>query len=266
VTIFEATQDPANIAIAQLHVFVSQAGEQLEVGQYCVVSNTGDRTFVGAFSSDSEQRTTWSIALPDGAENLRFDGGDLGGRFVPLDNGFADTRPVLPGSASVEVSFTYELPYSAGVQLEQMFDLPVNSAVIVLPEGDLALSGAQLSAGETLETQMGPALSYVAGFLNPGEPLAFAVVPRPSEVSRTRPAERSSGLAVGIAALVAAGAASYWMWRSPAPGPVPERVRAQVEAIAQLDRDYQVGLVAEAEYRNKRSTLKRRLSDRLSGN
>jgi hypothetical protein len=172
----------------------------------------------------------------------------------------------LPGTASVEASFTFDLPFSEGLQLEQVFDLPVNSAVMVLPEGDLALNGAQLSAGEKLETEVGPALSYLAGPLNSGEPLAFEIVSRSSGVSATRPVERSSGLAVGIAGLAAAGAAAYWMWRPPAPGPVPAHVRSQVEAIAALDRDYEAGLIAETQYRKKRSTLKRRLSDRLSSN
>jgi hypothetical protein len=166
----------------------------------------------------------------------------------------------------VEASFTYDLPYREGLRLDQVFDLPVNSVVMVLPEGDLAVSGSQLSAGERLETQEGPALSYLAGPLDRGEPLAFAVIPRPPDSSATRPTERSNGLAVGIAALAVAGAASYWLWRPPAPGPVPAHLRSQVEAIAALDQDYEAGLIAETPYRKKRSALKQRLSDRLSGN
>jgi hypothetical protein len=70
---------------------------------------------------------------------------------------------------------------------------------------------------------------------------------------------------VGIAALAAAGVTAYWMWHSPAPGPVPMQVRSQVEAIAALDRAYEAGLIEETQYRKKRSSLKRRLSDQLSG-
>jgi hypothetical protein len=178
---------------------------------------------------------------------------------VALDDGFADTRPVLPGSASVEASFTYDLQYDVGLPLEQVFDVPVNAAVVVLPEGDLALQGTQLSAEEMLDTQMGPALSYVAGPLSRGEPLAFAVVPGASPSAAAQPVERPHGLVVGIVALAAAGMALYWMWRSPVPGPMPNQVRAQVEAIAALDRDYEAGLVAENQYHRKRTALARRL-------
>jgi hypothetical protein len=250
-TIYETTENPANVAIAQLHIFVDQTGDQLEVGQYCLVSNTGDQTYVGAFSAAADQRTTWSIALPGGVENLRFEDADLGGRFVALDGGFADTRPVLPGAASVEASFTYEMAYSEGLELEQVFNVPVNAAVLVLPGEDLALKGAQLSPEDLLDTQMGSAL-------------VFAVVPRAAGGSAVQPIERSRELILGIAALAAAAVTVSWLWRSPAPPPMPPQVRPQVEAIAALDRDYEAGLIAEKQYRQKRTSLKRRLSDQLS--
>lgn len=263
ITIYETTENPADVAIAQLHIFVDHTGGQLEVGQYCLISNSGDRTYVGRVDPASDERTTWSIVLPDGTENLRFDGAELGGRFVALDDGFADTRPVLPGTASVEASFTYDLPYSEGLRLEQRFDVPVNSAVMVLPEGELALQGTQLSAEGTLDTQMGSAFSYTAGRLDRGEPLAFAIVPRAGGGSATQPAGRSNGLVVGVVALAATSVAVYWMWRAPASGPIPAQFRARVEAIAALDQDYEAGLVAENQYRQKRAALKRQLSDQL---
>jgi hypothetical protein len=264
-TIYDTTENPANVAIGQLHVFLNRTGGQLEVAQYCLVNNTGDRTYVGRLSPAVGERTTWSIVLPDDAENLRFDGAELGGRFLASDDGFGDTRPVLPGAATVEASFTYELQYRDDLPLEQAFDVPVNAAVVVLPGGDLALRGTQLSAEETLETQMGPALSYMVGPLSRGEPLAFAVVPRAPASSAAQPIERSDGLAVGIAALAAAGVFVYWMWRSPAPGPVPTQVRSQVEAIATLDREYEAGLVTTKPYRQERAALKRQVSEQLPG-
>ncbi|MGD2166382.1 MAG: hypothetical protein PVH50_12735, partial [Anaerolineae bacterium] len=89
VTIYETTEDPAAISVAQLHLFVDRSGERIQVGEYAVVGNAGDRTYVG--SSASGIGRTWSVRLPHGAENLTFDSGLLGGRFIALDNGFADT-------------------------------------------------------------------------------------------------------------------------------------------------------------------------------
>jgi hypothetical protein len=141
----------------------------------------------------------------------------------------------------------------------------VNAAVVVLPEENVALQGAQLSAEEMLDTQMGRALSYTAGPLGAGEPLAFTIVTRASASPGTPSTQSSNGLTAGIASLAVAGLAVFWIWRSPDPGPMPTQLRAQVEAIAALDQDYEAGLVGEDQYRQKREALKQQLSARLLG-
>lgn len=263
-TIYETTTDPANVDIFQLHVFVNRVSEQIQLGAYAVIGNTGSRTYVGSRASTSDGATesaqrTWSVELPDGAENLQFEGGELGGRFISLEGGFADTRPIPPGNAGVETSFTYELPFQEGIEIRQSFDVPVRSAVLVLPEGDWALEGASISSQGTLETQMGTALSYSAGPLEADEPLAFTLVPRTLETSR--PPDGSggaseNGLVVGLGALVIAGVAITWMWRSPSTSPMPVEVQSEIEAIAALDRDFENGKLPEASYRKKRRRLR----------
>jgi len=262
VTIYETTDDPAEVVIAQLHVFVNKMEERVQVGTYAVMSNTGSRTYVGR--SDDTTRTTWSVRLPEGAANLQFDTSELGGRFVPLEDGFADTRSIPPGDASVETSFTYELPFDQGMEIEQSFDVPVRAVVLVLPEGDWGLQGTGISSEGALDTQMGAALSYTAGPLGAGEPLAFNLVPR-SAASPARVEPSSNGLGLGIAMLVVAGAVIALMWRSSSPDPMPREVRPHVEAIASLDRRFESGQLSEEAYRNKRQSLKRRLRRTLSG-
>lgn len=263
VTIYETTQDPANVTISQLHLFVNQIGELIQVGEYAVMANGGSRTYVGA--TNEGVTTTWTAKLPESAENLQFDGAELGGRFVSVDDGFADTRPIPPGGASVETSFTYELPFQEGTEIEQSFDVPVRAVVLVLPEGDWGLRGAGISSEGTLDTQMGAALSYTAGPLSAGEPLAFTVVPKSSSALETPRTPSSNGLALGIVALIVAGAVVALVWRAPSPGPVPEEARTQVAAIAKLDREFESGRLPEQSYRKKRRSLKRRLRQALSG-
>jgi len=263
VTVYETTQDPAEISISQLHLFVNIMGDRTQVGVYAVIGNAGSRTYTG--SPADAVSTTWSAKLPDGAESLQFDGAELGGRFVALEDGFADTRPVLPGGASLETSFTYELPFQEGVQIEQVFDVPVRAAVLVLPEGDWGLRGPGITSEGTLDTQMGAALSYTAGPLAADEPLAFRLVSQSAGTSSAPNDEPSSGLAMGIAALVMAGVAVTLMWRAPSPDPIPPKLRPQVEALAALDHDFQRGGVSEESYREKRRSLKRRLRETLAG-
>ncbi len=270
VTIYETTEDATDIAISQLHLFVNQMGNSVQIGTYAVIGNNGNRTYIG--TPVDGVRTTWSVQLPDQAENLTFEHAELGGRFLALEDGFADTRSLLPGDARFETSFTYELPFEETMEIAQSFDVPVRAAVLVLlkrSDGDWQLRGEDVTSESTLETQMGPALSYTAGPLGAGEPLTFSIVPSTSSGSspppgRTAEGRSSNGLALGVVALVVAGVVVALMWRAPSPGPVPTSVRPQVEAIAALDRDFEDGNVSEASYRQRRRSLKRRLHQTLS--
>jgi hypothetical protein len=269
VTINETTNSPENVSVAQLHFFVNKLDGQVQIGEFAVVANTGDRTYVG--SEDQVGGTTWSVTLPEGASDLRFDGAELGGRFVPTQNGFADTRPVPPGEASVETSFTYELPFEEGLGIEQTINLPVRAAVLVLPEGAWSLVGEQLGSEGVLDTQMGAALSYTAGPLAAGEPLFFNIVRR-EEVEdglvgnggQAGQVSSGRGLTWGIGALLAAAVAVAVMWTSGSSESVPAEVEDQVREIARLDRAHERGELSEQAYEDGRRALKQKIRAILS--
>jgi hypothetical protein len=251
---------PSDILIAQLHIFMSKVGDRVQVVEYYLISNAGDQTYEGTQDSETGKLITLTFSLPDGAEALRFDGPGLGERFVEVEGGFADTEPIPPGTATVEVLFSYELPYREGLPVEHTFDVPVASVVLVLSEEEMALKGAGVTPAGTVDTQMGPAFSYTAGPLAAGEPLVFALatgsqpVPAaPSSLNLVRSPTREA--AVGLVALAGALAAAYLLWRSPVPGPLPARVRPLVEEIAALDADFEAGQVSEKAYREKRKSL-----------
>lgn len=264
ITIYETTENPEHVSIAQLHFFVNKLDGKVQVGEFAVVANTGHRTFVGL--PDVEGPRTWSVTLPKGADGLRFDGAELGGRFVRTEDGFADTRPVPPGDASVETSFTYEIPFEEGLSIEQVVDLPVRAAVLVLPEGGWSLVGERLSSEGTLDTQMGAALSYTAGPLAASEPLSFRLVPREAGNVPAEPTAQGGsggGLIWGVAALAAAGVAAAAMWTSGQDTTMPVEVEDHVRAIAALDHAYEGGDVAEQVYRERRRSLKQKIRQTL---
>jgi hypothetical protein len=264
VTIYETTEDSSAVLVTQLHVFMTREEERLQVGEYYLVSNTGDRTYVGA-EDETDQRITLSFTIPDGAEGLNFDGPGLGERYLERAEGFADTEPIPPGTATVEALFSYDIPYREGFRVERTFDVSVASVVLVLSDEGMALEGARLTSEGAMDTQMGPALSYTAGPLAAGEPLAFTLIARPQTMplvpTGTAPAARNPARegALGLAALAAAVAAVYWMWRSPGPGPLSARARRGVELIAALDADFEAGRVGKKKYHKERGMLKRQL-------
>jgi hypothetical protein len=271
VTIYETTDEPTRIQITQIHLFINGLGDRVQIGEYHLIGNLGDRTYVGVENSETEQRTTLHITLPDEADELSFDGPGLGERFLELGEGFADTEPIPPGDATVEVLFSYQLVYQEGMQVTRTFDAPVSSVVILLSAEGLALKGVEIVPGERMNTQMGTALSYTAGPLATGEALSFTLFAQPEATMPSTltgsPSNRNTAWesSIGLVALAVAVAVVYWLWRSPAPGTLPSQARPLVEAIAVLDEDFEAGRLNEGEYRKKRKSLKQQLRALLGG-
>jgi hypothetical protein len=269
-------QPPPDIVVTQLHMFITRSEGGLAIGEYYLLSNTGERTYAGVEDPQTGERVTVSFTLPEGARGLLFDGPGLGERFVETEGGFADTEPIPPGMATVEVLFTYELPYSGEIQMERTFEVPVASVVLVIAEEGLALAGDGVTSAGVVDTQMGPALSYTAGPLEMGEPLIFSVVADQSlsvVVPETPAAETPAlgrntarGAAIGLAAMAVAMIVTYLLWRSPAPGPCPVEARPLVEEIAALDAGFEAGRMEEGAYRQKRGALKQRVRMSLEKN
>jgi hypothetical protein len=270
VVIYETTGDPAAIVVAQLHVLLTRVEDRLQVGEYYLVSNAGDRTYVGVEDQGADRRATLTFTLPDGAAGLGFDGPGLGERFLERGGGFADTRPVPPGTATVEVLFHYRLPYREGLRVERVFDVPVDAVALLLPEGDVVLEGERITRAGTLDTEMGPALSYTAGPLAAGEPLVLTLAAGPqlapatptgAAPSRNAPVE----LALGLLALAAGAVAAYLLARYPAVRPLPAGARPLVEGIAALDVRFEAGEVPEGAYRQRRASLKMQVHALVNG-
>jgi pentose-5-phosphate-3-epimerase len=240
ITIYDTTDDPGAIQVAQLHVFVEVAGDRLWIAEHYQIGSAGDRTYAGALP----------FTLPQNALDLRLDD-ELGTRYQERAGGFSDTRPVPPGPVTSEVYYSYELPYQAGMAVERDFLLPVASAALVVTGEGITLEGAQLTPEGSLDTDAGQALVYSAGPLAVGETLAF----RLGEAVQERRSGGAGEIAVGLAALVVAAGLVYLLWRPPAPGPVPARVRPLVQALAALDAH----ALPEQAYRRERKKLVRRI-------
>jgi hypothetical protein len=270
ITVYETTEDSSTILITQAHVFIAFAEGRVWIEEYYLVGNTGDRTYVGVDDTGTGQRTTLSFTLPDGAENLSFDGLSLGERYVGQEGRFADTEPVPPGSATVEMLLSYELPYQEGMDVERAFGVPVDSVALVLSGEQVALEGAGVTPTGTMDTQMGPALSYAAGPLAAGESLVFTLIRQqqataPSTQAGSYPVRNVTyEISAGLVALALAMVAVSLLWRSPATAPLPARARPLVEAIAALDTDFEAGQIGEKAYRKRRKALKRQLCARLA--
>lgn len=267
ILIFEPTADPANVQIGQGHLFIMPMAGRLYVTEHYLLDNTGERAYIGALDPVSGERATLYFSPPEGATGLTFEGPGLGERFVGDETRFADTRAIPPGSAAIEVSFSYELPYRERQTIERVFEAPVRSLALVVNSDSLGLEGEGIAAAGAMDTQMGPVFSYGAGPLTAGEPLAFTLAPVNQEGQATtqqpRQRDATGELGIGLMALAVAGIAIYALWQPPAAPPMPADARPLVAEIAALDTRFADGEVTESAYHQQRETLKRRLRGQI---
>jgi hypothetical protein len=254
----------ADIRVAQLHIFVVPAGDRVQVGEYYVLSNTGSATYSGSADAASGKQITLTFTLPAGATNLQFAGAGLGERFVEQPGGFADTQPIPPGQSKAEVQFSYELPYREGMQIQRTFEVSIDSLVVLITGQGMAIEGQGLKSLGSIDTQMGPALYYQGGPLAPNQPVVFTVTGQASsQPSGTGtealavPVARSNGAeaGVGLLALLAAAVGAHWLLRKPAASKKPAGVAPLIQAIAELDEDFEAGRLPKEAYRGKRAAL-----------
>lgn len=267
------TEDPSRVVVTQLHIFLRQVEDHLEVREFYLVSNTGDQTYIGREDPQTGRRHTLAFTLPPTAADLEIlEPADE--HWVKVDGGIAYTEPISPGSVSLEVAFLYTLPFAEGMEVERTFPVQVASLGVMTMGGNLAAEGSALTSGGVMDTSQGPVRVYTAGPLAAGERIRFRVRTEPLETALApggpTPAPRPSRnptaeVALGLVALAVAVVAAWVLLRPPLPGPAPASVRAQIEAIAALDEDYQAGRLDEREYRRRRDALKREALKYLGG-
>jgi hypothetical protein len=263
--------DTTGLYIEQAHLFLVPDGQRLYIAEIYSVSNSGDRTYVGGQTATNDHLPL-SFTVPAEAENLRAISSGLEEYTGSEGTTLVHTQPIVPGTATVEISFSYERPYREGMRLTRDLDIPIQSVLLLLQGGGLVAEGTALSFNGTIETQMGNSASYLAGPLAAGEILDFSIT---AQQGRTiREGGRNSGtsgidkihaweILLGIGALAATGFATFAIWKPAPMSEIPESARPLLTGIAQLDYAYANGEIDEAAYRAKRAALKQALKAHL---
>jgi hypothetical protein len=272
ITVYETTSDASGVRIEQMHLFFDFAPGQTTVGQLYIVTNSGDRAFIAA------DATSVRFPLPPGASNVRFQDGELGGRYQAVTGGFADTEAVAPGTGSAQILVSYDLPYD-GKKLDVNLKMPypVKNVNVLVPEGGIKLTSAQLNSAGVRQTQGGNMLNYVGGSLEAGQILAVQLSgTADGTLAGTTSASGASVSPVLVVSaallLVAAGIVAFvWLRQQRVASELAEEevevedVEARqdelLDSIAALDDDFGAGRVGEADYRSQRAALKAELTE-----
>ena len=252
-TIYEPSAETEALRIARLHLLIDFPAEgTARVLELWALTNPTDRVI-------DDPQGVLHISLPAGATNVQFDELAPGGRFRETPTGYLDTAPVPPGTGAGDLAFGFDLLFENRLEFRQLIDHPVEAVVILVVPGGPSLSGAGMQDMGLLDMGGVAMQAYSLEALAPGETLTF-------RISGGAGGGGGLGLLIGGgtlgAALVLAG---LWWYRGSRPPQEPaQRPAIQepadraglLQAIAQLDDEYEGGQLDEAEYRAGRAALK----------
>ncbi len=277
VTIYDTTTDTSTLRVDRLHIFFEfPTPETIRVIELYVVSNTGEKTVV----AEEPGQPVVTFDLPDGATNLQFQDGELGGRYVTTEEGFGDTRPVPPGNGAYQVVFAYELPYAKRAEIRHAVTLPTDSVALLAPTNGVKVKSDMLEDAGVRQIEGQSIHLYQSEPLQPGDEIVFEVSGKPKEAPEGGPTTTRTGLAIGLVVfgvgLIALGVvlwkrqqvAEEEVWdeedEGEAGAPVDEDdPETLMDAILNLDDLYKQGRLPEEAYRRRRAELKARLAELL---
>lgn len=271
---YETTTDSSGLIIDRLHMFLDFATEgKVQVVQLYLISNPTDRTIIGSEPGAG----VVNFSLPEGYENLQFQDGVLGDRYLEIPGGFADTQSVRAGITDYQVLVAFELPYKNKLTMEQIINHTMTSAVLLLPENGVKLkSDALLDAGSR-DVQGTPYKMFTGTPLAAGDALSIELSGRPGGglPVLSSPESRNS-LLIGLVALgvvlVIAGLLLFRRERHARDEELEEEELEEddlddsdslMDAIIALDDMFKAGELPEEAYQQRRAELKRRLEEHL---
>ena len=143
------------IRINRSHWIVDSQPGALILGQIYTYGNTGDRTYLGQMLEGVDEPVTVGLRLPAGAEEISFENGVLGDRFLQVGDTIYDTLPVVPGEDTRQIIVRYALPYNGtAVDLAQDFIYPVDQlSLLVADLPNLNIDVAGMESGGTQDVQ-----------------------------------------------------------------------------------------------------------------
>lgn len=274
VEVFGTTTDKSALSIERLHVFVNFPEENLaQFAEIFIVSNFGQQTVVAEESGGA----VLNYFLPPGADNLRFESGSIGERFLVTEEGFSDTASIPPGSGVYQLLVFYDMPYdNQRLVFDQKMSLPVGAVVVMTPSSGVSLKGDGFEDMGVREIQEGSIHVYSGEQLDQGEELSFSLSGIPQgtrgQEGQAQVINRQNliiGLGIFGGALLVIGVYFYIRLQREERLDISfedDDVRKEeiMDAIIALDDMFEEGEIAEEAYRQRRSDLKSRLEGLLS--
>jgi len=238
-----------------------------------IISQDGDRVYVGGEQVAPDRRVTLRFPLPAGYQDLGVDPGPIGQRFFVVEDAVVDTLPVPPGQGIRQVMIRYRYPYQGKrLEFQHVLAYPVAHLNVLVNDVGVKVSSSQV----TFQGKRGGSgqqfLNLAGSDIPAGEviTLSFEDLPHGDE---TRAAVGSPVVLVAVIVALAGALAAigYLIWQRqrevPAMEPSAPADLSELEmererlilSIARLDDEYEAGNIDEDVYQRERSARKARL-------
>lgn len=266
IPIYEKTSDISALIADRAHLFLDfSIPGSLQIVTYLLVSNL-DKYVV---ASAEPRQPVLTFELPEGAKNLQFDNSVLGERFILTADGLGDMMEIRPGIQQHEILFGYELPYERKASFSVAFPITVTIATIVIPDHGVGLKSDQLVESGQRTTETGVMNLYTASEIPAGSEIEISLSGKPGgETPGTSDSTNNLAVGLGVFALVLV-ASGIWFIRNQKARrevDVPEEEITGLEtedsllnAVVDLDEQYENGKLSQGEFELRRSELKERL-------
>ena len=264
IVVYDSTTSDEAIKIASAHTVIYTGGGSLEIGEYYLVINEADRTYIGSKEiAGSENRKTLNFRVPSEATDLQFGGELMECCILKSEDGFSDTMPVIPGSK--DVTYYYRINYNSGIYTFSSSVMYPTANYDLLVQGEtVQVASDQLAEEEAVFIEE-TVFNHLSGSdFDSGDILMAQLADLPKIVNSTNNQVAIVWVALILVVLTGGFGFVYLKKKrkfqavNPIDSPDQSRQRLLVE-LAQLDDDFQAGKITEDVYRRQRMVKKAQL-------
>ncbi len=235
VQLYESTADPSVLRVGQLHLVFDLASDGATVTEICLLSNTGQRTFVapgGAGLTIPVPANAAAVAVQNQQGSINAD---------RTAQGLQITAPLLPGQGTAELIFTFRL-LSRPVAFEQTLPFAVDSVTVFVPASGAAIQGASLQDGGQQTFQGKPYHVFSLANIGAGQKIAFQI--NAGGASLTGPIDHNLPIILGLVLLnlILVAGIGAMLWRQRA---APRRHPRGSARTVRAEDDFDVPRVAD---------------------
>lgn len=257
INITTTTTDSSALFAERLHVFFDFVDENtIQIVELFVINNPSNQVIV----SEDDMNPIIQYKLPEEAQNLQFEQGAIGSRFIETEDGFGDLQQ-FDANSSTQFLFAYELPYQREKEILIDLPLPVEAAVFMLPTNSVQLESEILSFDGDRTVQGMDIQTYSSNNLTDQREI---VIKLKGKIKIATQNEDNSliGIIIGSSVLLAAIIIAFLWFRKHSRKPEilkdnepMEDLEASLDAVIALDDAYKNGEIPEIAYQSRRNEL-----------